>query len=95
MRDQEIQLVRLKQDAVKLEQAETKLSQAQQLIDLQTRKIEALEAQAEEAKRAAQRAKEAIKGGGGMDDAMRQQLIAEMDHLILGKPKPQQARQDS
>jgi hypothetical protein len=26
---------------------------------------------------------------GGMDENMRKQLIAEMDHLLLGRPKPQ------
>lgn len=89
MRDQEIQLAKLKQDAVKLEQAEKKLEQSQQLIDLQKRKIEALEAQAEQAKQAAQRAKDALKGSAGMDEQTRAALIAEMDHLLLGKPKPQ------
>lgn len=50
MRDQELQMAKLKQDAVKLEQAERKLSQAQELIDIQKRKIEALEARENETK---------------------------------------------
>lgn len=64
-----------------LDQSEKKLAQAE-------RKIQALEEQATQAKLAAQRAKEVLKTGG-MDEGMRKQLIAEMDHLILGRPKPQ------
>ncbi len=63
------------------------LDQTKRRLDQAERKIIALEAQAEAAKAAAQRTKEALQAGG-MDDATRAQLIAEMDHLILGKPKP-------
>lgn len=43
MRDQQLQLAKLEQDAVKLEQANRKLDQAQELIEFQRRKIEAME----------------------------------------------------
>lgn len=83
MREQEIQMAKLKQDAVKLEQAERKLQQAQELIDLQRRRIEALEQQADAAKRAAEQAKAAITSGG-MDEETRRKLMEEMDRMILG-----------
>ena len=51
MRDQEIQMAKLKQDAVKLEMAERRLVQLQQAIDLQERKIKTLEAREEETKK--------------------------------------------
>lgn len=92
MRDQYLQEAKLKQDAVKLEQAERKLDQAQEQIEMQRRKIEALEAQAAAAAEAAQRAKDVIKAGGMTDD-QRQLLLQEMDHMILGKPKPKQPTQ--
>jgi hypothetical protein len=88
MRDQEIALAKLKQDDEKLKQNEVKLAQAQEQIDMQRRKIEALEAAADAAAAAAERAKETVRSGG-MDEKTRAALIAEMDHLLLGKAKPQ------
>lgn len=76
LRELEIKAEQLRNDARKLDQAE--------------RRIKALEDQAEAAMRAAQRTKDALKSGG-MDDATRERLIAEMDHLILGAPKPRPA----
>lgn len=87
MRDQEIARAKLELDQARLVQAETKLKQAQEVIDMQRRKIEAMEAQAEAAARAAERAKEAVKGGS-MDDSTREALLAEVDAIMLGKPKP-------
>jgi hypothetical protein len=94
MKDQEIQMAKLKQDAVKLGQAERKLSQAQELIDLQKRKIEALEEQATAARLAAEKAKDAIKSGG-MDDATRAMLIEEMDRMILGTTAAAKKQQEA
>jgi multidrug resistance efflux pump len=88
MRDQEIALATVRQNDERLKQNERKLEQAQETIDLQKRKIEALEAQAEAAAKAAERAKEAVKGGT-MDDGTREALLAEVDAIMLGKPKPQ------
>jgi hypothetical protein len=63
------------------------LEQTKRRLDQAERKITALEEQAAAAKAAAQRTKDALQSGG-MDETKRAQLIAEMDHLILGKPKP-------
>lgn len=88
LRDQEIKLATIRQNDEKLRQNEVRLRQAQETIDMQRRKIEALEAQAAAAAAAAQRAKEAVKGGS-MDDSTREALLAEVDAIMLGKPKPQ------
>jgi hypothetical protein len=88
LRDQEIKLATVRQNDERLKQNEVRLGQAQETIDLQKRKIEALEAQAEAAMKAAERAKEAVKGGS-MDDKTREALLAEVDAIMLGKPKPQ------
>jgi valyl-tRNA synthetase len=88
MKDQEIALATVRQNDERLKQNERKLEQAQETIDLQKRKIEALEAQAEAAAKAVERAKEAVKGGT-MDDGTREALLAEVDAIMLGKPKPQ------
>mgnify|MGYP007073216326 CR=1 FL=1 len=63
------------------------LEQTKRRLDQAERKIIALEEQAAAAKAAAQRTKDAL-ATGGMDDAKRAELIAEMDRLILGKTKP-------
>lgn len=88
MKELEIKTATVRQNDERLKQNEVRLAQAQTTIDLQTRKIEALEAQAEAAKKAAERAKEAVKGGS-MDDTTREALLAEVDAIMLGKPKPQ------
>ncbi len=77
--------IEVARDRVKL-QGKT-LEQTKRRLDQAERKILALEAQAEAAKAAAQRAKDAIKSSG-MDEDTRKLLVAEMDHLILGKTKP-------
>lgn len=79
MRDQEIQLAKLKQDAVKLEQAEKKLDQAQQLIDLQKRKIEALEAQAIAASEKLDELRDPSKAD---DPEVRQRILDEVDRAM-------------
>ena len=84
MRDQELQMAKLKQDAVKLEQAERKLSQAQELIDLQKRKIEALEAQAEAAATKLNELRDPEKAD---DPAMRQRILDEVDRAMGIKNK--------
>jgi len=79
MREQEIQMAKLKQDAVKLEQAERKLEQAQQMIDLQKRKIEALEAQAEAAAKELEKLRDPEKAE---DPEMRQRILDEVDRAM-------------
>lgn len=79
MREQEIQMAKLKQDAVKLEQAERKLEQAQQMIDLQKRKIEALEAQAEAAAIELEKLRDPEKAE---DPEMRQRILDEVDRAM-------------
>jgi hypothetical protein len=71
----------------KLTRKDRTLDQAERKIVQQERKIAALEKQADAAKRMAERTKEAL-NSGGMDDATRASLVAEIDHLLLGKPKP-------
>lgn len=78
---------KLRHGEVKLQQAHKALAQKDEQIDMQKRKIEALEAQAAAATLAAERAKEKLKGGQ-MDDATREALMAEVDAIMLGKPKP-------
>lgn len=73
MRDQHIKAAELKNTERKLDQAE--------------RRIAALEAQAAAAEESAARAKDIVKSGG-MDEQTRALLIAEMDHLLLGRAKP-------
>lgn len=51
MKDQEIQMAKLRQDAVKLEMAERRLAQLQQLIDIQERKIKTMEDREEDTKK--------------------------------------------
>lgn len=72
----------------KLQRKDTSLKLAQRKLEQAERKIAALEEQAEAAKKAAERTKEALKSGG-LDDNARSSLIAELDHVILGKAKPQ------
>lgn len=79
MREHEIQMAKLKQDAVKLQQAERKLTQAQELIDLQKRKIEALEAQAAAA---AQKIDELRDPEKAQDPEMRQRILDEVDRAM-------------
>lgn len=79
MKDQEIQMAKLRQDAVKLEQAERKLGQAQELIDLQIRKIEALEAQATAA---AVKLNELRDPAKAEDPKMRQLILDEVDRAM-------------
>lgn len=71
----------------KLKRKDRALDQAQKKLDQAERKIAALEEQANAAKLAAARAKETLKGGQ-MDDATREALVAEVDAIMLGKPKP-------
>lgn len=88
LRDQEIKMMQLQHDKQRLEQAEVKLQQAERKLEQAERKIAALEAQAEAAEKAAERAKEVLKGGG-MDDATREALLAEVDAIMLGRARPQ------
>lgn len=76
MKEQEIQMAKLRQDAVKLEQAEKKLAQSQELIDLQKRKIEALETEAERQRVAASQAIEDASKKGGMSVETRNAMRA-------------------
>lgn len=74
----------------KLTRKDRALDQAQKKLDQAERKIAALEAQAAAAKKAAERAKEAVKGGT-MDEGTRATLLAEVDAIMLGKPRPKSA----
>lgn len=79
MREHEIQIAKLKQDAVKLEQAERKLEQAQELIDLQKRKIEALETQAQAARKELENLRDPEKAE---DPEIRQRILDEVDRAM-------------
>lgn len=50
MRDQELQMAKLKQDAVKLEMVERRLGQLQDLVDIQKRKIDLMEVREKDTK---------------------------------------------
>ncbi len=64
-------------------QKDKALEQKDRALEQSERRVEALEAQAAATKLAAEKTKDAIKSGG-MDDATRAALIAEMDRMILG-----------
>ena len=87
-----IRSVRVREQQIKiaqeqLKQAESRIEQQAQQIEMQERRITAQEEAAKAAMLAAQRTKEALTAGG-MDEETRQRLVAEMDHILLGKPKP-------
>jgi hypothetical protein len=77
-------------EARKLKRKDRALDQAQKKLEQAERKVAALEEQAAATRKAAERAKEKVKTSQ-MDDATRENLMAEIDHIMLGKPKPQAA----